>query len=129
MSAAGVAPNEATMARSAGPSDETWIRKMRTLSAISPQVASGGTGSLSGLSSYSGKTIAPLGPLLRSRHSAVLSRHPYYVVRALAVEESAGAEQEIRQPVDVFEGRGRDLLVRLLRQFDHQPLAAAADGA
>ena len=38
-------------------------------------------------------------------------------------------EQEIRQPVDVFQRRRRDAFARRVVEFDHHPLGAAADGA
>ena len=65
-------------------------------------------------------------PLARS---AILARHPQHVGRALVVGVAAGDEQEVRQPVDVFERGGSDAFALGVGKRDHQALGAAADRA
>src|SRR5580704_3544405 len=65
----------------------------------------------------------------REHALTVLARHPQYVVRPFAIEKTAGDEQEIGQPVDVFQCRGGNLLAGLVGELDHQPLAAPAHRA
>ena len=48
---------------------------------------------------------------------------------AAIVDVAAGDEQQVRQAVDVFQGRRADRLVRQRGQFDHQALGAPAHGA
>src|SRR3974390_1131323 len=57
---------------------------------------------------------------------AVLPGHPQDFPGPPSVDERAGDEEEIRQPVDVFEGRGRDRLAGPMGELDHQALAAPA---
>src|SRR5947199_3919067 len=56
----------------------------------------------------------------------VLSRRPEHVSRALVVGVAAGDEEEVGEPVDVFQRRRRDMLAGLVLELHHDPLGPPA---
>src|SRR5882757_7530973 len=56
----------------------------------------------------------------------VLTRRPEHVARALVVGVAARDEQEVGEPVDVFQRRRRDVLTGLVLEFHHDTLGAPA---
>src|ERR1700757_1670816 len=67
--------------------------------------------------------------LRRANGLAILPRLPEHVGSALAVHETAGHEEIIRKAVHIFQRFRRHALARLVLEFDHEPLRAAADCA
>src|SRR6516165_7378013 len=61
--------------------------------------------------------------------SAILARHPEHVGSALVIAEAGGDEEKIREPVNIFENRGRDALAGLVLELGDEPLGAATHGA
>src|SRR6266478_9939723 len=59
--------------------------------------------------------------------SPISPRNPKYVGTAVFVGKTAGHEQKIGEPVDIFECFRRNAFVGLVIEFGHQPLAAPAN--
>src|ERR1700722_20526238 len=61
--------------------------------------------------------------------SAILARHPKDVGGALIVGEAGGDEEEIRQPIYIFDRRRGDAFARPVLELDDQAFGPPADRA